>query len=124
MSKGQAIGGLAASMVILGLGGAPALASGANPAFAYSPTHGPVGTTISISGGGCSGTQTGGDAIALFRSSDNALVSVRTQLGNAQGNPRPWSTTLLVGDTLQTPANVEQPTTPGAYVVALYCNIG
>jgi hypothetical protein len=124
MWKRRAIVGLAVTAVALTAGGTAAQAVGANPAFAYSPVHGPVGTTISIMGGGCSGTQSGGDAIALFRSSDSALVSVRTQLGNDPANRRPWSTTLPVSETLFTPANNEQPTTTGAYVVALYCNIG
>ncbi|MFW5471629.1 hypothetical protein ACOCJ4_16465 [Knoellia sp. CPCC 206435] len=79
---------------------------------------------ITVTGGGCSDAQTAGDAIALFRSSDNALVSARVQLGNDPANPRPWSTTLTVSQTLRTPADVEEPTTPGAYVIALYCNIG
>ena len=115
---------LATGGLLVGLSAAPSAAAGTDPAFAYSPTHGPVGTVISISGGGCSGTQTGGDAIALFRVSDNAYVDVRTQLGNDAANRRPWATTLRVNLTLFTPANEEQPTTPGSYVLALYCNIG
>ena len=110
--------------IVLVLGAGSASATGTGPAFSHSPTHGPVNTTITITNGGCSDEQLAGDAIALFRASDNALVSARVQLGNDPANRRPWSTTLSVTPTLLTPANMEQATTPGSYVIALFCNIG
>jgi hypothetical protein len=94
------------------------------PAFTYTPSAGPIGTAISISNGGCASAQVGGDAIALYRAADGAVVDFQVQLGNDPTNRRPWSTTLIVKPTLGTSSGVTQATTPGSYVLSLFCDIG
>lgn len=98
-------------------------AAATGPTFDLSRGSGEVGTSITITNGGCTSEQLAGDAIALYRA-DGAWVDVETQLGNDPSNRRPWSTALTVQPTLQTPAGATQSTTPGEYVVALFCDIG
>ena len=118
---------IAISIVALGgtLVGSGATASAqTGAAFDYEPTEGPVDTVITITNGGCDSVQEAGDAIALYRASDGALVDATTQLGNDPANPRPWTTRLIVSPTLLTAAGTTEATTPGDYVVALFCDIG
>jgi hypothetical protein len=113
----------AALVGAVGVSGTTASAQ-TGPSFSYSPTEGPVGTTITITNGGCTSVQEGGDAIALYRSLDGALVDVEVQLGNDAANRRPWATSLTVEPEVLTPSGVTEPTTPGNYQLALFCDIG
>ena len=94
------------------------------PAFEYEPGEGPINTVITITDGGCTSAQEAGDTIALYRASDGALVDAVNQLGNDPANPRPWTTTLKVSPTLHTAAGTTVATTPGDYVIALFCDLG
>jgi hypothetical protein len=51
-------------------------------------------------------------------------VDADVQLGNDPTNPRPWTTTLTVQPTLLTEAGTTEATTPGDYVIALFCDLG
>src|SRR4051812_16364513 len=69
------IGLLAAGLVAATLTGTGSRALAATgPGFDYTPTAGPVGTKIDVTNGGCTSTQTGGDALALYRQADGAVV--------------------------------------------------
>jgi hypothetical protein len=118
---------IAISIVALGgtlVGSGATVSAQTGAAFDYEPTEGPVDTVITITNGGCTSVQDAGDAIALYRASDGALVDAEVQLGNDPANPRPWTTTLTVSPTLLTAAGATEATTPGDYVVALFCDIG
>ncbi len=117
------IAGVAFVLGSLVTGGGPAGAAGAEPRFSYTPAHGPVFTTITISNAGCSDSRAGGDAVFLYRASDNALVGGAPQMVHEFV---PWSSRadFAVSHTLRTPSLTTERTTPGAYILALFCALG
>ena len=120
--KGAAVG---VSIATLALGVASPAAGQTAGDFTYAPTSGPVGTVIDIHGE-CPAS-VGGDAIALYRVPDGALVDARVGLGNPPST-RPWDTSLTVknmAETSTTPAgSPDSPVLAGAYEIRLFCDIG
>lgn len=103
---------------LLGTGVATAQTVGS---ITLSPTRGPVGTTINVDGS-CPPPHEAGDAVALYRVSDGALIDFEVQLGNP-GEPTIDQATLVVRQQPVAPSP-SPPTSPGAYEVRLFCGIG
>jgi hypothetical protein len=120
-----AAGGAAAAFVLAGL---PAGAQVPQPTLDVAPTSGPIGTTITVSGGGCIlGEDPGGVDVAFVDTSvfDSDAIFPLAVTSLTAGEDGTWTAQLVVPASVSPDEGIVIDVVPGEdYVVVAACSFG